>query len=168
MRYHFIGIKGSGMSALAMIMSDLGNEVQGSDVTHHLFKEDDLVNKGIKILPFDESNIESCGSGGLLIMYANNIVNNSKIASNGSIGVNKTAVASPGGSSGGGSTGIIFTTLNDLNNYLLDASRMSGMLATCLENEGVLYILSNDKSSWLTVETGITETFTYLFNSELW
>ena len=59
MRYHFIGINGSGMSALAMIMSDLGNEVQGSDVTHHLFTEDDLVNKGIKILPFDESNIES-------------------------------------------------------------------------------------------------------------
>lgn len=59
MRYHFIGIKGSGMSALAMIMSDLGNEVQGSDVAHHLFTEDDLVNKGIKILPFDESNIES-------------------------------------------------------------------------------------------------------------
>ncbi len=38
----------------------------------------------------------------------------------------------------------------------------------CLDNEGVLYILSNDKSTWLTVETGIKETFTYLFNSELW
>ena len=58
MRYHFIGIKGSGMSALAMIMHDMGNEVQGSDVTHHLFTEDDLINKGIKILPFDENNIE--------------------------------------------------------------------------------------------------------------
>lgn len=59
MRYHFIGIKGSGMSALAMIMADLGNEVQGSDVAHHLFTEDDLIKKGIKILPFDEVNIES-------------------------------------------------------------------------------------------------------------
>ena len=58
MRYHFIGIKGSGMSALAMIMHELGNEVQGSDVTHHLFTEDDLINRGIKILPFDENNIE--------------------------------------------------------------------------------------------------------------
>ena len=58
MRYHFIGIKGSGMSALATIMHDLGNEVQGSDVTHHLFTEYDLVSKGIKILPFDENNIE--------------------------------------------------------------------------------------------------------------
>lgn len=85
-----------------------------------------------------------------------------------SSGIYKKISGGDGGSSGGGSTGIIFTTLNDLNNYLLDVSRMSGMLATCLENEGVLYILSNDKSSWLTVETGITETFTYLFNSELW
>ena len=59
MRYHFIGIKGSGMSALASIMFDLGNYVQGSDVTHHLFTEDELVKKGIKILPFNKDNIES-------------------------------------------------------------------------------------------------------------
>ncbi len=58
MKYHFIGIKGSGMSALALIMKDLGNEVQGSDVTHHLFTEDALVERNIKILPFDENNIE--------------------------------------------------------------------------------------------------------------
>ncbi len=58
MRYHFIGIKGSGMSALATIMHELGNEVQGSDVTHHLFTEDALIEKGIKILPFDSNNIE--------------------------------------------------------------------------------------------------------------
>ena len=65
---------------------------------------------GVKneIITINESNIESCGSGGLLIMYANNIVNNSKIASNGSIGVNKTAVDSPGGSSGGGSINIFY------------------------------------------------------------
>lgn len=59
MKYHFIGIKGSGMSALAQIMYDLGNEVQGSDVTHHLFTQDALEAKGIKILPFDENNIEN-------------------------------------------------------------------------------------------------------------
>ena len=57
MKYHFIGIKGSGMSALAHIMHDLGSEVQGSDVSHHLFTEDDLLKKGIKILPFSEDNI---------------------------------------------------------------------------------------------------------------
>lgn len=59
MKYHFIGIKGSGMSALAQIMFDLGNEVQGSDVTHHLFTQNRLEEKGIKLLPFDENNITS-------------------------------------------------------------------------------------------------------------
>ena len=57
-KYHFIGIKGSGMAALAMIMHDLGNEVQGSDVDHHLFTEDALREKNIKILSFDENNID--------------------------------------------------------------------------------------------------------------
>ena len=57
MKYHFIGIKGSGMSALAQIIYELGNDVQGSDVTHHLFTEDLLKQKNIKILPFDENNI---------------------------------------------------------------------------------------------------------------
>lgn len=57
MKYHFIGIKGSGMSALAQIMYELGNDVEGSDVPHHLFTEDLLREKNIKILPFDENNI---------------------------------------------------------------------------------------------------------------
>ena len=57
MKYHFIGIKGSGMSALAQIMHELGYEVQGSDVSHHLFTEDLLREKNIKILNFDENNI---------------------------------------------------------------------------------------------------------------
>ncbi len=58
MRYHFIGIKGSGMSALAQVMFDLGNYVQGSDVVHHLFTQNRLEEKGIKLLPFDANNIE--------------------------------------------------------------------------------------------------------------
>ena len=33
-KYHFIGIKGSGMSSLAQIAYDMGNEVQGSDEEH--------------------------------------------------------------------------------------------------------------------------------------
>jgi len=66
-KYHFIGIKGSGMSALAHIMHDLGNEVEGSDVTHHLFTEDGLREKGIKIMPFDENNI----SGDMIVVIGN-------------------------------------------------------------------------------------------------
>ena len=30
--YHFIGIKGSGMSALALMLHQMGHKVQGSDV----------------------------------------------------------------------------------------------------------------------------------------
>lgn len=49
--YHFVGIKGSGMSSLAQIMHDLGHEVQGSDIEKYVFTEVALRNKGIKILP---------------------------------------------------------------------------------------------------------------------
>ena len=56
--YHFIGIKGSGMSALAQIMKNLGYEVQGSDVEKHFFTENGLIENNIKILPFDADNIK--------------------------------------------------------------------------------------------------------------
>ena len=56
--YHFIGIKGTGMSALAQIMHDLGYEVQGSDKSDHFFTEDALIAKGIPILPFSPDNIK--------------------------------------------------------------------------------------------------------------
>lgn len=58
MKYHFIGIKGSGMSALAQLLYDLGHYVQGSDVTHHLYSEDALRAKNINILAFDSNNIK--------------------------------------------------------------------------------------------------------------
>lgn len=46
--YHFVGIKGAGMSSLAQIMHDLGHEVQGSDIEKYVFTEVALKNKGIK------------------------------------------------------------------------------------------------------------------------
>ncbi|RNF40806.1 UDP-N-acetylmuramate--L-alanine ligase [Planococcus salinus] len=55
---HFTGIKGSGMSPLAQIMHDMGEQVQGSDIEQHFFTEDRLRERGIKILPFDKDNIE--------------------------------------------------------------------------------------------------------------
>ena len=55
--YHFVGIKGSGMSSLAQIMHDLGHEVQGSDIDQYVFTEVALKNKGIKVLPFSADNI---------------------------------------------------------------------------------------------------------------
>lgn len=56
--YHFIGIKGSGMSALAQILHNLGYTVEGSDCEDHFFTEDGLRELGIKILPFSEDNIK--------------------------------------------------------------------------------------------------------------
>lgn len=45
------------MSALAQVLHDLGNEVQGSDIEKEVFTEHQLRDKGISILPFDEANI---------------------------------------------------------------------------------------------------------------
>ena len=56
--YHFIGIKGTGMGALAQILNDLGYEVQGSDKPDHFFTEAPLIERGIKILDFNPDNIK--------------------------------------------------------------------------------------------------------------
>lgn len=56
--YHFIGIKGSGMSALAQILHDMNYKVQGSDVEKRFFTQKPLEEKGIPILPFSADNIE--------------------------------------------------------------------------------------------------------------
>ncbi|MBM7635604.1 UDP-N-acetylmuramate--L-alanine ligase [Streptococcus saliviloxodontae] len=55
--YHFIGIKGSGMSALALMLHQMGHKVQGSDVSKYYFTQRGLEQAGIAILPFDENNI---------------------------------------------------------------------------------------------------------------
>lgn len=57
--YHFIGIKGAGMSSLAVIMKQLGYEVDGSDVSKHYFTEEELIKNEIKIFVYDENNIHS-------------------------------------------------------------------------------------------------------------
>lgn len=56
--YYFIGIKGTGMASLAIMMHDLGYEVMGSDLEKHFFTEDELIKRGIKILPFNPENIK--------------------------------------------------------------------------------------------------------------
>ena len=56
--YHFIGIKGSGMSALAQVMKKLGYDVQGSDITEHFFTQIELDKLNVKILPFNKDNIK--------------------------------------------------------------------------------------------------------------
>lgn len=56
--YHFVGIKGSGMSALAQVLNDMKFEVQGSDVEKRFFTQQALEQSGIKILPFQKENIQ--------------------------------------------------------------------------------------------------------------
>ncbi|MBO1003296.1 UDP-N-acetylmuramate--L-alanine ligase [Pseudogracilibacillus auburnensis] len=56
--YHFIGIKGTGMSALAQILHDSGEKVQGSDVDKYFFTQEEVEKKGISILPFSSDNIK--------------------------------------------------------------------------------------------------------------
>ncbi|MGD6833403.1 UDP-N-acetylmuramate--L-alanine ligase [Sutcliffiella halmapala] len=56
--YHFVGIKGTGMSALAGILHDMKFEVQGSDIEKKFFTQKGLEEKGITILPFDKDNVK--------------------------------------------------------------------------------------------------------------
>ena len=46
MKYYLVGIKGAGMSALALILDDLGYKVVGyDDMKEHAFTEDKLVER---------------------------------------------------------------------------------------------------------------------------
>jgi UDP-N-acetylmuramate--alanine ligase len=53
-KYYFIGIKGSGMSSLAHIMKDFGNEVAGSDIEEFVFTEEKLIERNILIETFEK------------------------------------------------------------------------------------------------------------------
>lgn len=57
-RLHFVGIKGTGMAALARICYKLGYHVQGSDIATHFFTEDALRDLGIPISEFNANSIE--------------------------------------------------------------------------------------------------------------
>jgi len=65
--FHFVGIKGSGMSALAQVLHDMGYQVQGSDVEKRYFTQEALEKKGIDIYPFNEENIQP----GMIIIAGN-------------------------------------------------------------------------------------------------
>ena len=56
--YHFMGIKGSGMSALALVLHGEGYKVQGSDLENYFFTQKGLEDAGIKMFPFSAENIQ--------------------------------------------------------------------------------------------------------------
>ncbi len=62
--YHFIGIQGAGMSALAVMMKGLGYQVKGSDVNKHFFTEAELIKHNIEVTVYNEKNIHD----GLIII----------------------------------------------------------------------------------------------------
>lgn len=58
-KYHLVGIKGTGMAALAISLKYLGHEVTGSDVEERYFTSDALDEKEINVNLFDARNITS-------------------------------------------------------------------------------------------------------------
>lgn len=56
--YFFVGIKGTGMSSLALILHDKGCKVMGSDIDKYTFTQRGLEQAGIKVLPFNKDNIK--------------------------------------------------------------------------------------------------------------
>lgn len=65
--YFFVGIKGTGMSSLALILHDKGCKVMGSDIDKYTFTQRGLEQAGIKILPFNANNIKP----GMIIVAGN-------------------------------------------------------------------------------------------------
>lgn len=56
--HFFIGIKGTGMSALATLLENAGYKVLGSDTEDFVFTEKGLKAQNIEMLPFDKNNIK--------------------------------------------------------------------------------------------------------------
>lgn len=56
--YHFTGIKGSGMSALALMLHQMGHKVQGSDDTKYYFTQRELELAGVPMVAFGEASFD--------------------------------------------------------------------------------------------------------------
>lgn len=57
----FIGIKGTGMASLALLLKDLGYEVAGSDIAKYTFTQVPLEKAGIPVTQFSPDNIKDSG-----------------------------------------------------------------------------------------------------------
>lgn len=66
MKYYLIGIKGAGMSSLALFLSDLGNLVVGyDDAKDHRFTEDNLKTRNIQI--YTDPNLYELAKGTIIV-----------------------------------------------------------------------------------------------------
>ncbi len=68
--YYFIGIKGAGMSALAVILKQLGNTVSGSDLEKHFFTEEELIKNNIPMYVYNKDNISNLDKNTTIIRGA--------------------------------------------------------------------------------------------------
>ena len=57
----FIGIKGTGMASLALVLNDLGFNVAGSDIKKYTFTQEPLKKAGIEVKEFSPNNIKNSG-----------------------------------------------------------------------------------------------------------
>ncbi|MCO6534170.1 MULTISPECIES: UDP-N-acetylmuramate--L-alanine ligase [Lactobacillus] len=57
----FIGIKGTGMASLALLLKDLGYDVAGSDIAKYTFTQVPLEKAGIPVTQFSPDNIKDSG-----------------------------------------------------------------------------------------------------------
>ena len=57
----FIGIKGTGMASLALLLNDLGFNVAGSDIKKYTFTQEPLKKAGIEVKEFSANNIKNSG-----------------------------------------------------------------------------------------------------------
>ncbi len=65
--YYFVGIKGTGMAALARLLHDQGHTVLGSDIEKETFTQGPLLAAGIEILSFDPANL----APGMIVVQGN-------------------------------------------------------------------------------------------------
>lgn len=70
-----LGVKGSGMSSLAIILKQMGNEVSGSDYPKRLFTEDELEKNNIYVKNFAISNLDRVD----LLVVGHNFINSDNI-----------------------------------------------------------------------------------------
>jgi UDP-N-acetylmuramate--alanine ligase len=60
MKYYFLGIKGSGMSALAMILHAQGHQISGADTPEYIFTQAKLDSAKVVIDNIDEISLVDC------------------------------------------------------------------------------------------------------------
>ena len=52
---------------------------------------------------------------------------------------------------------MVFETTSILNSYLTDDKRYAGMIVTCKDQEGKIFVLNNDKDEWLIFDSSLYE-----------